>query len=76
MLDEVLIQLENEGYSTSDYKIKSDSGKAVLKPSNWIVLSAKDGVIRVHNKVADEEEARKKAEEEKKKSRRRGSTKS
>ncbi|WP_240542246.1 PASTA domain-containing protein [Bifidobacterium felsineum] len=67
MLDEVLIQLENEGYSTSDYKIKSDSGKAVLKPSNWIVLSAKDGVIRVHNKVADEEEARKKAEEEKRK---------
>lgn len=45
---------------------QSDSGKSVILYSNWEILSANNGVIRVHNKAADEEAARK-AEEEKKK---------
>lgn len=66
MLDEAINALTDEGYSTSDYKIKSDSGESVIFHSDWEVLSANNGVIRVHNKAADEEAARK-AEEEKKK---------
>lgn len=66
MLDEAINALKDEGYSTSDYKIESDSGESVIFHSDWEVLSAKNGVIRVHNKAADEEAARK-AEEEKKK---------
>lgn len=58
--------LTDEGYDASDYKIESDSGKSVILYSNWEILSANNGVIRVHNKAADEEAARK-AEEEKKK---------
>ena len=65
MLDKAINALTDEGYSTSDYKIESDSGKSVILYSNWEVLSANNGVIRVHNKAADEEAARK-AEEEKK----------
>ena len=66
MLDKAINALTGEGYSTSDYKIESDSGKSVILYSNWEILSADNGVIRVHNKAADEEAARK-AEEEKKK---------
>ncbi|WP_288667926.1 DUF4236 domain-containing protein [uncultured Bifidobacterium sp.] len=73
MLDKAINALTDEGYSTSDYKIESDSGKSVILYSNWEILSADNGVIRVHNKAADEEAARKaeeeaaqKAEEEKK----------
>lgn len=66
MLDKAINALTNEGYSTSDYKIESDSGKLVILDSNWEILLADNGVIRVHNKAADEEAARK-AEEEKKK---------
>lgn len=66
MLDKAINALTDEGYSTSDYKIESDSGKSVILYSNWEILSADNGVIRVHNKTADEEAARK-AEEEKKK---------
>lgn len=66
MLDEAINALKDEGYSTSDYKIESDSGESVNFYSNWEVLSTNNGVIRVHNKAADEEAARK-AEEEKKK---------
>ena len=66
MLDEAIDDLKDEGYSTSDYKIESDSGELVIPYSNWEVLSANNGVIRVHNKAADEEAARK-AEEDKKK---------
>ncbi len=66
MLDKAINALTDEDYSTSDYKIESDSGKSVILYSNWEILSADNGVIRVHNKAADEEAARK-AEEEKKK---------
>ncbi|WP_411327099.1 DUF4236 domain-containing protein [Bifidobacterium longum] len=66
MLDKAINALTDEGYSTSDYKIESDSGKSVILYSNWEILSANNGVIHVHNKAADEEAARK-AEEEKKK---------
>lgn len=73
MLDKAINALTDEGYSTSDYKIESDSGKSVILYSNWEILSAENGVIHVHNKAADEEAARKakeeaarKAEEEKK----------
>lgn len=66
MLDEAIDALTDEGYDSSDYKIKSDSGESVISHSDWEVLSANNGVIRVHNKAADEEAARK-AEEEKKK---------
>lgn len=65
MLDEAIDALTDEGYDSSDYKIESDSGESVIFHSGWEVLSAKNGVIRVHNKAADEEAARK-AEEEKK----------
>lgn len=65
MLDKAINALTDEGYSTSDYKIESDSGELSNPYSNWEVLSANNGVIRVHNKAADEEAARK-AEEEKK----------
>lgn len=66
MLDKAINALTDEGYSTSDYKIESDSGKSVILYSNWEILSANNGVIRVHNRAADEEAARK-AEGEKKK---------
>lgn len=66
MLDKAINALTNEGYAGSEYKIESDSGKSVILYSNWEILSANNGVIRVHNKAADEEAARK-AEEEKKK---------
>lgn len=66
MLDKAITALTDEGYDASDYKIESDSGKSVMLYSNWEILSANNGVIRVHNKAADEEAARK-AEEEKKK---------
>lgn len=65
MLDKAITALTDEGYDASDYKIESDSGKSVILYSNWEILSANNGVIRVHNKAADEEAARK-AEEEKK----------
>lgn len=66
MLDKAVNALTSEGYAGSEYKIESDSGKSVILYSNWEILSANNGVIRVHNKAADEEAARK-AEEEKKK---------
>lgn len=66
MLDKAINALTSEGYAGSEYKIESDSGKSVILYSNWEILSANNGVIRVHNKAADEEAARK-AEEEKKK---------
>lgn len=66
MLDKAIDALTDEGYDDSDYKIESDSGKLVILDSNWEILSVNNGVIRVHNKAADEEAARK-AEEEKKK---------
>lgn len=66
MLDKVVADLSDAGYAVSDYRIESDTGKMVLDPSNWVVVSAADGVIRVHNKAADEEAARKAAEEKKK----------
>ena len=66
MLDKAITALTDEGYDASDYKIESDSGESVILYSNWEILSANNGVIRVHNKAADEEAARK-AEEEKKK---------
>lgn len=66
MLDKAINALIDEGYSTPDYKIESDSGELSTPYSNWEVLSVNNGVIRVHNKAADEEAARK-AEEEKKK---------
>lgn len=66
MLDKAINALTSEGYAGSEYKIESDSGKSVILYSNWEILSANSGVIRVHNKAADEEAARK-AEEEKKK---------
>lgn len=59
MLDKAINALTDEGYSTSDYKIESDSGKSVILYSNWEILSAENGVIRVHNKAADEEAAKK-----------------
>lgn len=65
MLDKAINALTSEGYAGSEYKIESDSGKSVILYSNWEILSANNGVIRVHNKAADEEAARK-AEEEKK----------
>lgn len=65
MLDQVISKLTDEGYSSSDYKIESDSGKTVVLASNWEVLSAANGVIHVHNKAADEEAARQ-AEEKRK----------
>lgn len=66
MLDKAINALTSEGYAGSEYKIESDSGESVILYSNWEILSANSGVIRVHNKAADEEAARK-AEEEKKK---------
>lgn len=66
MLDKAINVLTSEGYAGSEYKIESDSGESVILYSNWEILSANSGVIRVHNKAADEEAARK-AEEEKKK---------
>ncbi|WP_077389762.1 DUF4236 domain-containing protein [Bifidobacterium longum] len=66
MLDKAINALTSEGYAGSEYKIESDSGESVILYSNWEILSANNGVIRVHNKAADEEAARK-AEEEKKK---------
>lgn len=66
MLDKAIDALTDEGYDDSDYKIESDSGKPVIFHSDWVILSANNGVIRVHDKAADEEAARK-AEEEKKK---------
>lgn len=68
MLDKAITALTDEGYDASDYKIESDSGKSVILYSNWEILSANNGVIRVHNKAADEEAARK-AEEERRKRR-------
>lgn len=65
MLDKAITALTDERYDASDYKIESDSGKSVILYSNWEILSANNGVIRVHNKAANEEAARK-AEEEKK----------
>lgn len=67
MLDKAITALTDEGYDASDYKIESDSGKSVILYSNWEILSANNGVIRVHNKAADEEAARK-AEGEKEES--------
>lgn len=55
MLDKAITALTDEGYDASDYKIESDSGKSVILYSNWEILSANNGVIRVHNKAADEE---------------------
>lgn len=66
MLDKAINALTSEGYAGSEYKIESNSGESVILYSNWEILSANNGVIRVHNKAADEEAARK-AEEEKKK---------
>lgn len=68
ILDKAITALTDEGYDASDYKIESDSGKSVILYSNWEILSANNGVIRVHNKAADEEAARK-AEEERRKRR-------
>lgn len=68
MLDKAITALTDEGYDASDYKIESDSGKSVILYSNWEILSANNGVIRVHNKAADEEAARK-AEGERRKRR-------
>lgn len=68
-LDTVITALKHAGYSSSDYVIESDTGKTVEKPSDWIVLSAGNGVIKVHDKAAEEAKAKSeaKAEAEKKK---------
>lgn len=42
-LKEVKKELKDAGYKSSDYDIKSDSGKHVLAASNWTVVSVSDG---------------------------------
>ncbi|MBW3090164.1 DUF4236 domain-containing protein [Bifidobacterium sp. 82T25] len=63
-LDAVITALKHAGYSSSDYVIESDTGKTVDKPSDWIVLSAGDGVIKVHDKAAEEAKAKSEAKAE------------
>ncbi|WP_165777266.1 PASTA domain-containing protein [Bifidobacterium primatium] len=66
-LDKAKEALSDAGYDAGDYKIESDTGKAVVKESNWVIVSVSDDstpVVTVHNKAA-EEAAKKKAAEEK-----------
>ncbi|AUD82896.1 Conserved hypothetical secreted protein with excalibur domain [Bifidobacterium breve] len=63
-------ELKDAGFSSSDYEVKSDTDKMVLRASNWVVQSVEDGdkpVINVRkaSDIAQEEEAKKVAEEKK-----------
>ena len=68
-LADVKDELKDAGFSSSDYEVKSDTDKMVLRASNWVVQSVEDGdkpVINVRkaSDIAQEEEAKKAAEEE------------
>ncbi|WP_163200261.1 PASTA domain-containing protein [Bifidobacterium sp. SMB2] len=66
-LDKAKEALSDAGYDAGDYKVESDTGKTVVKESNWVIVSVSDDsmlVITVHNKAADDA-AKKKAAEEK-----------
>ncbi|QRI56215.1 excalibur calcium-binding domain-containing protein [Bifidobacterium longum] len=68
-LADVKDELKDAGFSSSDYEVKSDTDKMVLRASNWVVQSVEDGdkpVINVRkaSDIAQEEEAKKVAEEE------------
>ncbi len=69
-LADVKDELKDAGFSSSDYEVKSDTDKMVLRASNWVVQSVEDGdkpVINVRkaSDIAQEEEAKKVAEEKK-----------
>ena len=69
-LADVKDELKDAGFSSSDYEVKSDTDKMVLRASNWVVQSVEDGdkpVINVRKAIdiAQEEEAKKVAEEKK-----------
>lgn len=56
-------ELKDAGFSSSDYEVKSNTGKMVLRASNWVVQSVEDGdkpVINVRktSDIAQEEAAR------------------
>ena len=56
-------ELKDAGFSSSDYEVKSDTDKMVLRASNWVVQSVEDGdkpVINVRkaSDIAQEEAAR------------------
>ena len=68
-LADVKDELKDAGFSSSDYEVKSDTDKMVLRASNWVVQSVEDGdkpVINVRkaSDIAHEEEAARKAAEE------------
>ncbi len=68
-LADVKDELKDAGFSSSDYEVKSDTDKMVLRASNWVVQSVEDGdkpVINVRkaSDIAQEEEAARKAAEE------------
>ena len=70
LLADVKDELKDAGFSSSDYEVKSDTDKMVLRASNWVVQSVEDGdkpVINVRkaSDIAQEEEAKKVAEEKK-----------
>lgn len=69
VLSDVEDDLKEAGFKSSDYEVKSDTGKAVLMSSNWIVQSVTDGDkpiinVRKESDIKAEEEAKKAAEEE------------
>ena len=69
-LADVKDELKDAGFSSSDYEVKSDTDKMVLRAANWVVQSVEDGdkpVINVRkaSDIAQEEEAKKVAEEKK-----------
>ena len=69
-LADVKDELKDAGFSSSDYEVKSDTDKMVLRASNWVVQSVEDGdkpVINVRkaSDIAQEEEAKKVAEKKK-----------
>ena len=69
-LADVKDELKDAGFPSSDYEVKSDTDKMVLRASNWVVQSVEDGdkpVIKVRkaSDIAQEEEAKKVAEEKK-----------
>ncbi|MDU2403706.1 MAG: excalibur calcium-binding domain-containing protein [Bifidobacterium longum] len=56
-------ELKDAGFFSSDYEVKSDTDKMVLRASNWVVQSVEDGdkpVINVRkaSDIAQEEAAR------------------
>ena len=69
-LADVKDELKDAGFSSSDYEVKNDTDKMVLRASNWVVQSVEDGdkpVINVRkaSDIAQEEEAKKVAEKKK-----------